>query len=174
MSPKLLKALLLAWVVACVVATGVNTDLVYRFAYYVLPASAFVVPGLVAALVIHARRARISPSRVVSARAVVAELTSYVLLPVAYLMSFAVLARLLEIPWRRGKFGSEALDLGLSAAGMFSLAAVFVVGLALITLRRLQPGSRPWAAATASIGMLAFSSFLYFIIGVSPFVQWRA
>jgi hypothetical protein len=174
MPPTLLKALLVAWLLACVVAAAVNTDLVFSFAYFVLPESALVVPALVAALAVQVRRAHIFPPQHVSARALAAELTSYALLPIAYLMSVAVLARLLEIPWRLAKFGAESLDLGLSAAGVFTLAAVSVVGFALISLRRLQPGSRAWAAATASIAMLSFASLLYFVVGVSPLVQWRA
>ena len=174
MSPKLLKTLLCAWLVACVVATGANTDFVFSFAYFVLPTSSLVVPVLVATLAVQVRRAHVSPLQLPSARPIAAELTSYALLPIAYLMSFAVLARLMEIPWRRSKFGGEPLDLGLSTAGVFSLAAVSVVGLALISLRRFQPGSRAWAAATASIAMLSFASLLYFVVGVSPLVQWRA
>lgn len=174
MSPSLLKTLLGAWLVSCVVAAGVSTDLVFSFAYFVLPLSALVVPALVAALAVQVRRAQVSPPLHVAARALAAELTSYALLPIAYVMSFAVLARLLEIPWRRAKFGGESLDLGLSAAGVFSLAAMSVVGLALISLRRLQPGSRAWSAATASIAMLSFASLLYFSVGVSPLVNWRA
>ena len=174
MSPTLLKTLLGAWLVACAVAAGVNTDLVFSFAYFVLPASALLVPVLVATLAVQVRQAHVSAPQLVSARAIPAELTAYALLPIAYLMSFAVLARLMEIPWRRAKFVGESLDLGLSAAGVFSLAAVSVIGLALISLRRLQPRSRAWAAATASIAMLSFACLLYFVVGVSPLVQWRA
>jgi hypothetical protein len=175
MSPKPLKTLLCAWLLACMVATVVNTDVVFGFAYFVLPASALVVPVLVAALAVQVLRARASPKPLVAPRSsVAAELTSYALLPIAYLMSFAVLARLLEIPWRRAKFGGESLDLGLPAAAVFSLAAVSVAGIALVSLRRLQPRSRGWAAATASIAMLLFASLLYLAVGVSPLVQWRA
>lgn len=174
MFTTLLKAILGGWLIACVVAASVNTDPVFNFAYFVLPASALVVPALVATLAVQVRRAQVSPHEHVSPRALVAELTSFALLPIAYLMSFAVLARLLEIPWRRAKFGGESLDLGLSAAGLYSVAAASVVTLSVISMRRLQPGSRAWAAATASIAMLSFASLAYFVIGVSPLVQWRA
>ena len=170
--PKTLTAILVVWVVAVAGAIAIKTDLAFMFAYYVLPFSALVVPLIVGAIAVQSWPARYSGGSDIADRkaATVAAVASAFM---AYLLAYAVLARMLEIPWRLAKFGDGTLSLGFTAATLYGVAALAVFAVALFLLPRVRWRSRAWQGVIASIGMLAFSSALYFCVGISPLVQWR-
>lgn len=172
--PALPLAFLAIWAFVCIFAfLFANVSAVFEFAYFVLPLSAFVVPLFVAhfscRLVNGGERATIEskPSIALSAAAGVIGV-------VAYGLSFSVLARFLELPWRAGKFGETSLDLGNSAAQLYSLVAVLTALSAFALLRAVPINSRYARYAIGSLGMLISASLIYLLFGLSPLVQWRA
>lgn len=93
---------------------------------------------------------------------------------VAYGLSYSVIARFLELPWRAGKFGETSLDLGKSAAQFYSLVAVLTALSAFALLRAAPINSRYARYAIGSLGMLISASLIYLLFGLSPLVEWRA
>ena len=171
-SPKPLAAIMVAWSVACVIAFFAESRLTFGFAYFVLPLSAFVIPLVVGALtasVLVRRQPNLGSANGALGKSVVAG----VLGVAGYLLCFAVLARLLEIPWRNAKFGDPVLNLGASTAQFFVVLAALVLGAALLLLRGVPRRSWPASVAAACVGMVLFAGTLYLLVGISPLTQWR-
>lgn len=93
---------------------------------------------------------------------------------VAYGLSFSVIARFLELPWRAGKLGETSLNLGKSAAQFYGLAAILTALAAFALLRATPANSRYARYAIGSLGMLISASLIYLLLGLSPLVQWRS
>ncbi len=167
-------AFLAIWAVTCVCAfLYARSPVVFQFSYFILPLSSLIVPFCFAHLAcqIAIRKAKAnSESKPSVAHSVVATAVGLV----AYGLSESVVARFLELPWRAGKFGETSLDLGKSAAQFYAVVAILTALAAFALLRSAPAGSRPTRYAIGSLGMLASASFMYFLFGLTPLVQWRA
>lgn len=167
-------ALLGLWVLVCIFSYAFATQvIVFEFAYFVLPFSAFIVPLGIAHIACRLKYSKVSPRNQGGFNLWIS-LASAVTAVAAYLLSFAVFQRLLELPWHHGKFGDTSLSLGKAAAAQFTVAAAVVAIAAVLLLRSAPRGSRPAKYAFGSLGMLSAASLIYLLLGVSPFVEWRA
>jgi hypothetical protein len=173
-SPSLPLAFLAMWAVACIFSFRfASVSPVFEFAYFVLPFSAFVVPFCFAHISCRlanrgkSEQVEKTPSIVLSAAAAAIGV-------VAYGLSFSVIARFLELPWRAGKFGQTSLDLGMSTARFYGLAAILTALAAFALLKFVPANSRYARYAIGSLGMLIAASLIYFLLGLSPLVNWRA
>ncbi len=93
---------------------------------------------------------------------------------IGYAMCFAVLDRMSALWWEHVKFCGDSISLGKAAAEFFSLIAV-AVGSAAYGLYRWAPvGLRIAFLSRAAFSLVVAASFLYFALGVSPYVSWRA
>lgn len=172
--PSLPLAFLAIWAIACIFAfLFASVAPVFAFAYFVLPFSAFVVPLCVSHL--SCRLANVDQSEPTeSKRSIALSAAAAAIGVVAYGLSFSVIARFLELPWRAGKFGEASLDLGMSAAQFYGLAAI-LTALAAFALLKASPTNSSYARyAIGSIGMLTAASLIYLLLGLTPLVQWRA
>lgn len=172
--PWLPLAFLTLWAIVCIFAfVFASVSPVFEFTYFVLPFSAFIVPLCVShlscRLVNGGQRAPMESKLSIALSAAAA-----VIGVVAYGLSFAVIARFLELPWRAGKFGETSLDLGKSAAQFYGLAAILTALAAFALLRAAPANSRYALYAIGSLGMLTVASLIYLLMGLSPLVQWRA
>lgn len=172
--PALPLAFLAIWAFACIFAfLFANVSAVFEFAYFVLPFSALVVPLFVAHL--SCRLVNGGESATIESKPSIAlSAAAGAIGVVAYGLSFSVIARFLELPWRAGKFGETSLDLGKSAAQFYSLVAVLTALSAFALLRAAPINSRYARYAIGSLGMLISASLIYLLFGLSPLVQWRA
>ena len=171
-SPRFLIAVLAFWFLACITAYVSRSTLIFEFAYFILPFSALLIPLIVGALVIRIFRSY-RPERHSPPQRKLLTVATYVLRGMSYIFSFAILARLLEIPWRRAKFG-EPLDLGGSTAILIFVASASIMGASYLLFQKLHPDSREAPIVVAGIGMVAFAMLLYVALGISPLVHWRA
>lgn len=172
--PSLSLAFLAIWAIACILAfLFASVSPVFEFAYFVLPFSAFVVPLCVSHLSCRlANGGQVEPTE--SKRSIALSAAAAAIGIVAYGLSFSVIARFLELPWRAGKFGETSLDLGMSAAQFYGLAA-FLTALAAFALLKASPTNSRYARyAIGSLGMLTAASLIYLLLGLTPLVQWRA
>lgn len=172
--PSLSFAFLAIWAVACIFAfLFASVSPVFEFAYFVLPFSAFVFPLCVSHLSCRlANGGRVEPTE--SKRSIALSAAAAAIGVVAYGLSSSVIARFLELPWRVGKFGETSLNLGMSAARLYSFAA-FLTALAAFALLKASPNNSPYARyAISSLGMLTAASLIYLLLGLTPLVQWRA
>ncbi|TBO27481.1 hypothetical protein EYS42_16730 [Aquabacterium lacunae] len=169
--PSLPLAFLAIWAIACIFAfLFASVSPVFEFAYFVLPFSAFVVPLCVSHL--SCRLANVVQSEPTeSKRSIALSAAAAAIGVVAYGLSFSVIARFLELPWRAGKFGEASLDLGMSAAQSYGLAAI-LTALAAFALLKASPTNSRYAIG--SLGMLTVASLIYLLLGLTPLVQWRA
>lgn len=172
--PKLSIAALLLWMLLCAATYAfAREDLVFEFSYFVLPCSALAVP-LCVAHICDRLFCKIS-ERLQNERPTFFTALAAALIGVsAYVLSAIVLGRFLELPWRLGKFGETSFSLGRGAAERYSMLAVLVVACAFLLYRTAPNGSKAARYAVGSIGMVAFSSSVYLIIGLSPLVEWKA
>lgn len=173
--PKWLPlAFLVFWAIACIFAFFfASVSPVFEFAYFVLPFSAFVVPLCVSRL--SCRVANGGQSEPMENKTSIGLSAAAAVIGVlAYVLSFAVIARFLELPWRAGKFGETSLSLGKSAAQFYGLAAILTALAAIALLRAAPVNSRYACYAIASLGMLISASVIYLLLGLSPLVQWRS
>ena len=161
-SPRFLIAVLAFWFLACITAYVSRSTLIFEFAYFILPFSALI-------RIFRSYR----PERHSPPQRKLLTVATYVLRGMSYIFSFAILARLLEIPWRRAKFG-EPLDLGGSTAILLFVASASIMGASYLLFQKLHPDSREAPIVVAGIGMVAFAMLLYVALGISPLVQWRA
>lgn len=174
MPPSLPLAFLAIWAVACIFAfLFASVSPVFEFAYFVLPLSAFVVPLCVSHLSCRLAN-RDKRELVENTPSFVLSATAAAIGVVAYGLSFSVIARFLELPWRAGKFGETSLDLGMSAAQFYGLAAMLTALAAFALLKSAPANSRQARYAIGSLGMLIAASLIYLLLGLSPLVQWRA
>lgn len=178
--PTTLLAILATWAAFCVAAVLVPTaPLIFEISYYVLWFSAFPIPLLIGSLATHCAKAEnpssaaVKLSKQVRPKSVLISLAAAVVGVFGYLLCFAVLSRLLEIPWRAAKFGESTLDLGVSAAQTFTVCASVVFVMALALFRNVPRNSQAANYAAAAMGMIAFASVLYLAFGLSPLVEWR-
>lgn len=173
-SNRLLLAFMCLWAFSCVISYSyASLPIVFEFSYFVLPFSAFIVPLCMAQLT--CRLTGLTRSTQSGARfnfwlTMITAATGVA----AYILSFSVIGRFLELPWRSGKFGETSLSLGKSAAEFFSISAFIVMLSALAVLCATPRGSRHALYAAGSLGMIVPTGLAYFLFGISSFVQWRA
>jgi len=166
-----LLALLGAWLVACAFAFLSASDLALLIGYYALPFSPFLVPLVIGRLAAKTNWGIASnPAENSSLVQACAGLTA----AVSYLLTLAVIGRLLEIPWRQAKFDDPVLSLGFAAAQLYLVFAAAVACSAFLIVKFSSEESRSGQYGKASLGMLAFGSVSYLLVGLSPFVSWRA
>jgi hypothetical protein len=172
--PSLPLAFLAIWAIACIFAfLFASVSPVFEFAYFVLPFSAFVVPLCVSHLSCRiANGGQSAPTEI--KRSIALSAAAAAVGVVAYGLSFSVIARFLELPWRAGKFGETSLDLGMSAAQFYGLAAILTALAAFALLKASPTNSRYARYAIGSLGMLTVASLIYLLLGLTPLVQWRA
>lgn len=172
--PPLPIVFLAIWALTCICAfLFASTPAVFEFAYFVLPLSAFIVPICFAHVSCQLANWDES-STTANKRSIALSAAAAVIGVVAYGLSFSVIARFLELPWRAGKFGETSLDLGKSAAQFYSLVAVLTALSAFALLRAAPINSRYARYAIGSLGMLLSASLIYLLLGLSPLVQWGA
>jgi hypothetical protein len=172
--PSLPLAFLGIWAVACIFAfLFASVPPVFEFAYFVLPLSAFIVPLCFSHLACRLAN-RSTSEQVGNTSSIALSAAAAAIGVVAYGLSFSVIARFLELPWRAGKFGETSLDLGMSAARFYGLTAS-LTALAAFALLKFVPANSSYARyAIGSLGMLIAASLFYLLLGLSPLVQWRA
>jgi hypothetical protein len=172
--PSLPLAFLGIWAVACIFAfLFASVPPVFEFAYFVLPLSAFIVPLCFSHLACRLAN-RSTSEQVGNTSSIALSAAAAAIGVVAYGLSFSVIARFLELPWRAGKFGEKSLDLGMSAARFYGLTAS-LTALAAFALLKFVPANSSYARyAIGSLGMLIAASLFYLLLGLSPLVQWRA
>jgi hypothetical protein len=172
--PSLPLVFLAIWTFACIFAFHfASVSAVFAFAYFVLPFSAFVVPLCISSLA--CRLANGGASEAMESKpSIPLSAASAAIGVVAYGLSFSVISRFLELPWRAGKFGETSLDLGKSAAQFYTLAAILTALSAFALVRAAPVNSRYARYAFGSLGMLISASIIYLLFGLSPLVNWRA
>ena len=105
--PSLPLAFLAIWAVACIFAfLFASEPPVFEFAYFVLPLSAFVVPLCFSHLACRLAN-RGTSEQVGNTSSIALSAAAAAIGVVAYGLSFSVIARFLELPWRAGKFGGN-------------------------------------------------------------------
>lgn len=175
-SALLCAAFIAVWVAICIFTHYFSTILiVLEFAYFILPFTVFAIPlciGHIASSLLrptlhlrHLPKERIEPPF-----AIFTAIVGFA----AYSLSVAVVGRFLELTWRRGKFGESSLSLGLSASFEYSGLAALVLLVAWAIFKMAPRNSWASGYAIGSIGMVLFSSTIYLLFGLSPFVQWRS
>ena len=172
--PTLPAAFLVVWAISWIFSfLYVSVPAVFWFAYFVLPISAFIVPLCFA----HISCQIFGLSQETGSKhqhSIGLSLISAIIGVASYVLTISVVGTFLQIPWRMGKFEEGALSLGRSAAEAFGLAAVIVTLSAIALLRIAPPNSRYTKYAAGSIGMVGAASIVYLLLGLSPFVEWRA
>jgi hypothetical protein len=153
-----------------------EVEIVFRFAYFVLPISALFVPLLVATAATGMMRNRVhaKPIGQRGLRHFFHSFWAAVVGVTGYLLCAIVVARFMELPWRLGKCGESSLSLGKTTAMFFYVVAGAVLLAAWCLGRVSAPESRYRLHAKASIAMVLFACGLYFVIGATPLVAWRS
>jgi hypothetical protein len=93
---------------------------------------------------------------------------------VSYVLSVAVLGRVSHAWWGGLSQGDPTDGLGRSAALLFGLIAVVVYGAAFAFYRKLRGRRHLRFLARASMACIAYTSIVYFALGASHLVSWRA
>ena len=170
-------SLLAGWALLSVASFLLSeVEIVFYFAYFVLPISALLVPLLVATAATGMMRngAQAKPARQKGWRHLVLSVWAAVVGVASYLLCAIVVGRFLELPWRMGKFGESSLSLGKTTATFFCVVAGAVLLAAWCLAKVSAPESRYNLYAKASMAMVLFACGLYFVIGATPLVEWRS
>ncbi len=162
------------WLALCYVSWHIVDNTIARAAAYVWLATTLVLPmafAISGALLLQPTSHALSQYPLVRVLLSLAIIGCFV---VGYAMCFAVLDRISALWWEHVKFGGDSISLGKAAAQFFSLIAV-AIGSAAYGLHRWAPvGLRIAFFSRAALGLILAASFLYLVLGVSPYVSWRA
>jgi len=167
----------LVWLALCLVSSKVISPLLATVMTYAWTITILLLPGAFAcAGVTSARSERAEPHGMNRATRIpfLATALSLASLMLSYFLCAAVLSRVASVWWEQVKFGGSHITLGRSAVVYFAVMATSAVLLAL-QVKRVQPRQK-WneAAARASVVVVFAAAAIYALLGVSPFVEWRA
>jgi hypothetical protein len=96
------------------------------------------------------------------------------LLSISYAMCILLISRVHAVWWEHVKFGGDKISLGASAAVLFTVVALTIGGLSYYAQRFTYNWSVVTVINRATVGIVVLSLVVYLLLGVSPYVQWRA
>lgn len=162
------------WLVACLASWHVNSSGFAHAMVYVWSATIFLLPlsfAIAGALLLKSSSLKPSNSQFIRTLSSAAIIASALL---GYAMCVAVLDRISAVWWEHVKFGGNSISLGKAAAELFLLVAI-AVGSAAFALHRFAPvGAHMAFLSRAAFGLVIGAALLYFLLGVSPYAEWRA
>ena len=168
----LISGLVLA---ACLASWNAQAEIVFRAMSYVWPAVIFLLPiafglaGVFALKVINLRQSEMAAAFSIPVLAV-GSLT----LLASYAMSVILLSRVQAVWWSNVKFNEGSISLGITAATAFAAISAVIIAICFFAYRY----SYRWAFVpkvfTAALGIALSNAMVYLLLGVSPYVTWRA